>query len=431
MKRILVAALCASAALTSLVMLGPPASAATLPIVAATDSSDDGNTASNAIDGNLSSRWSGAGDGVWIRFDLGSVATVNSVALAWYDGDSRKSTFDVQLSQDGSAWTTVLSRATSSGTTLNLETYAFTGGQARYVRIVGHGNTSSDSSKWTSVTEAAVSGTGGGTTPPPTQTLGVGGVATPPGAILIASQTSEYTITSGGTTTSPKVYDCQGRTIRGGVLIKTSNVVLQNCRVDAEQNYGIYADNADNVTVQNNDIKGIKGPGDLNAITFFGNKTKIFYNTAVNFVTGDPGDSHTDFVQTWVSSSHPTASDNVQIRGNQAIGPANPGRDNGIGSIHQFLIAEDYGQGGNSGGNSDGMKNWIVADNEVGDSWNQAIKLDGPDNVSLTRNRFEGSSDHVMDVTSASTGVKFYNDNTVGPNYRSIGMSVTPGTGPA
>lgn len=148
-------------------------------------------------------------------------------------------------------------------------------------------------------------------------------------------------------------------------------------------------------------------------------------------MTGDPGDSHTDFIQTWVSSSHPTASDNVQIRGNKAVGPVNPDRDNGVASIHQFLMAEDYGRGGNSGGSTDGMKNWIVADNEIGDSWNQAVKLDGQDTVSITRNDFTGSSDHVVDVTSASTGVNFYSDNRVGRNYGSIGTTVTLGAGPA
>jgi hypothetical protein len=256
-------------------------------------------------------------------------------------------------------------------------------------------------------------------------------VATPAGAVLVSNQNSKYTINSGGTAATPRVYDCQGNTIRGGVLIKADNVVIQNCRVDAQQQYGIYSDNNTNVTIQNNDIKGIKRPGDLNAITFFGNGHKILYNTAINFVTGDPGDSHTDFIQTWVSTSHPTASDDVQIRNNKAVGPANPDRENSIPSIHQFLMAEDYGRGGNSGGNTDGMRNWIVADNEIGDSWNQAIKVDGPDNVSITRNKFVGSSTKVMDVTSASTGVKFYSDNQVSPDYGSVGTTVTAGPGPA
>lgn len=275
--------------------------------------------------------------------------------------------------------------------------------------------------------------TGSHSDPPrPRQSLGVGGVATPPDAILVANQDSRYKIDSGGTATEPEVYDCQGNTVVGGILIEADNVVVQNCYVDAQQQYGIYSDNSDNVTIQNNDIQGVKpsGDGDLNAITFFGNGTRILYNTAINFVEGDPGDSHTDFIQTWVSDSHPIASDHVEIRFNKAIGPANPDHDDSIPSIHQFLMAEDYGCGGNSGGDTDGMKNWIVADNEVGDSWNQAIKLDGPDDVSITRNNFVGSSDRVMEVTEESTDVTFYSDNQVGPDYDEIGMDVTPGEGP-
>lgn len=268
--------------------------------------------------------------------------------------------------------------------------------------------------------------------PQPRQSLGVGGVETPPDAILVPNQDSLYTIDSGGTETDPEVYDCQANTIHGGVLIDADNVVIQNCYVDAQQQYGIYSDNHDNVTIQNNDIKGVtpSGDGDLNAITFFGNKTKILYNTAIDFVSGDPGDSHTDFIQTWVSDSHPTASDDVEIRFNKATGPANPDHDDSIPSIHQFLMAEDYGLGGNSGGDTDGMKNWIVADNEVGDSWNQAIKVDGPDNVAVTRNNFVGSSDRVMEATEESSDVKFYSDNQVSPDYGEVGMEITPGPGP-
>ncbi|NKI42083.1 discoidin domain-containing protein [Streptomyces physcomitrii] len=429
MNCLLATVLCASAALGSVALLESSAAAAALPVTAATASSDDGNVAANAIDGDPSTRWSGSGDGVWIRFDLGSVTAVDSVSLAWYDGDSRRTTFDVQLSEDGSHWSTALSGKTSSGTTLSPEEYGFAEGSARFVRVVGHGNSSADSGEWTSITEAAVSG-GGGTTPP-AQTPGVGGVETPADAILVGEQDSEFTIDSGGTAADPDVYDCQGETVHGGIRIEADNVVVQNCRVDAQQQYGIYSDDNTDVTIQNNDIKGVEGPGDLNAITFFGNGHKILYNTAVDFVTGDPGDSHTDFIQTWVSDSHPTTSDDVEIRGNKAVGPDNPDQDSSIPSIHQWLMVEDYGRGGNSGGDTDGMHNWIVADNEIGDSWNQAIKLDGPDDIALTRNKFVGSSTKVMEVTSASTGVRFYSDNEVGPDYESVGMPVTDGPGPA
>jgi hypothetical protein len=92
-------------------------------------------------------------------------------------------------------------------------------------------------------------------------------------------------------------------------------------------------------------------------------------------------------------------------------------------------MVEGAGQGGNTGG-SGNPSGWLVADNEIGDSWNQAIKLDGVDDFTIARNRFVGSSDHVIEVTAASSGVKFMDDNQVGSGYGSIGMPVTKGTTP-
>jgi hypothetical protein len=145
-------------------------------------------------------------------------------------------------------------------------------------------------------------------------------------------------------------------------------------------------------------------------------------------VSGDPGDSHTDVIQTWVSSSHSTAAKNVQVIGNKFVGPANPSRDNSIASIHQCIMVEGAGRGGNSGG-SGNPNNWFVAENTFGDSWNQAIKLDGGDSFTFTRNRFEGSSDKVFDLPSASN-FKAYSDNTFGSGYGSIGATITNGSGP-
>lgn len=147
----------------SLAVGAPPALAATtLPVVAATASADDGNVPGNAVDGNGATRWSGEGDGVWIRFDLGSATTVGSLSLSWYQGDARTFTFDVQLSATGTSWSTVLTRKVSSGSTAGPEAYDFADASARYLRVVGHGNTKND---WTSISEATVlgPGTGGGT----------------------------------------------------------------------------------------------------------------------------------------------------------------------------------------------------------------------------------------------------------------------------
>ena len=119
-----------------------------------TASADDGNVPANTVDNNLATRWSANGDGQWIRYDLGSTKTVAFVKIAFYNGDTRTSTFDVQTSGDGTTWTTRTSR-TSSGSTTALETFDFTDVTARYVRILGHGNSVN---LWNSYTEVEVWG---------------------------------------------------------------------------------------------------------------------------------------------------------------------------------------------------------------------------------------------------------------------------------
>jgi hypothetical protein len=111
------------------------------------------HTPGNTVDGDLGTRWSAEGDGEWIRYDLGEVEEVSAVRIAWYKGNERTARFDVDVSSDDSSWTTVLADAESSGTTLDLETYDFADVSARYVRIVGHGNSTS---MWNSITEVEI-----------------------------------------------------------------------------------------------------------------------------------------------------------------------------------------------------------------------------------------------------------------------------------
>lgn len=264
--------------------------------------------------------------------------------------------------------------------------------------------------------------------PPVTQTLGVGGIPAPapgPGVTLVTSNsTAPLNISKSG------IWDCGGHTV-GRITVKASGVVVQNCKIVAGGQYGAVLDGA-RITFRNNDIKGVRpsGDGDMNAITAWGPDMVIAYNTAIDFAS-NPGGSHTDFIQTWVSSSHPQVSSNWRIVGNKAVGPANPRRDSNVPSIHQWLMQEGPNRGGNHGGSSTKPSNWLIADNEIGDSWNQAIKLDGIVGVKITRNRFVGSSNRVIEVTSASSGVKFYADNQVTGKYGSIGMLITQGAGPA
>jgi hypothetical protein len=262
-----------------------------------------------------------------------------------------------------------------------------------------------------------------------TQTLGVGGIAAPaagPGVVLAtADRATKLTITTPNT-----IYDGGGFQVTGGIDVMADGVTVQNFRINARRQYGVYAEGR-NITIQNNDIANVKvsGDGDLNAVTGFGENLRILFNTAVDFVAGDPGGSHTDFFQTWISSSHPTGSTGLEVRGNKATGPANPSRLNSIASIHQCVMIEGRGRGGNTGGTGD-TKNIIISDNEFGDSWNQCIKLDGVQGAIITRNKFTGSSRHVVASTSASSGIKYYSDNVVSGTYGDVGVPIVAGAGP-
>jgi poly(beta-D-mannuronate) lyase len=111
----------------------------------------------NAVDGDFATRWSGQGDGAQITFDLGAPHTVEYMKIAWHRGNERVATFDVLMADaSGGPWTAALTGKTSSGTTTGLEQYDFADINARYVRIVGHGNSAGDG--WNSILEAQVFG---------------------------------------------------------------------------------------------------------------------------------------------------------------------------------------------------------------------------------------------------------------------------------
>lgn len=126
----------------------------TLTGTAVTASGNDGNLPVNTVDGQLGTRWSAQGDGQWIQYDLQAPRMVGHVKIAWHNGSSRKAAFDLQVSTDGKAFTTVFG-GQSSGSSSALETYDFTDVSARYVRVVGHGNSAN---AWNSITETEIHG---------------------------------------------------------------------------------------------------------------------------------------------------------------------------------------------------------------------------------------------------------------------------------
>src|SRR5262245_35231606 len=82
--------------------------------VTASSTENGGTPASAAVDGDNGTRWSSAfSDPQWLRVDLGARATVSQVILRWETAYGRA--FEVQVSDDGSAWTPIFSTTTGTG----------------------------------------------------------------------------------------------------------------------------------------------------------------------------------------------------------------------------------------------------------------------------------------------------------------------------
>lgn len=124
-----------------------------IPVVEVNASSSDGNVESNTLDNNLFSRWSASGDGQYIMFDLGQTKRIGYVGIAFYKGDLRSTRLDIETSNDAITWTNVFS-GNSRATTANMQAFDIPDTDARFVRIVGHGN--SDGSTFTSLTDVMI-----------------------------------------------------------------------------------------------------------------------------------------------------------------------------------------------------------------------------------------------------------------------------------
>ena len=137
--------------------------------VAVRASDEQSDNAEGTMDCDLDTRWAADGN-VSITYELDKTYSIGSVKIAFYKGNERRANFDLQVSTNGSSWTTVLANATSAGNTLQAETFTFSAVNAKFVRYVGKGNTSNS---WTSLTEFEIR-SAGGTTPQP-----VGGTLLP------------------------------------------------------------------------------------------------------------------------------------------------------------------------------------------------------------------------------------------------------------
>jgi len=260
--------------------------------------------------------------------------------------------------------------------------------------------------------------------------LGVGGVATPAGAIRYTSdQTSDIVITQGGTATKPKVYDGGGKQFKR-VTIDCDYVVVQNFSARPNSQYGIYINPGHKfVTIMNCDVSGLKptGDGDMNGVTMFGNDINILMcRIGPDLIaTDNPGGSHSDGIQCWASSSKGSSS-RICIRGNRIVGPLKPD----VRYLHQGVMAEGPQSTDGGGGASGQSRDWWVGENHFVTDGNQTLKFDDIDNVTVTRNTFAGAGNHVVEASSLSAGFKYYSDNVVTGEYGNLGVATTAGAGP-
>ncbi|HEU5473410.1 MAG TPA: discoidin domain-containing protein [Actinophytocola sp.] len=126
---------------------------------AASSTENAATPASAAVDGNPATRWSSAFvDPQWLRVDLGAPTAICQVVLSWEAAYA--TAFQIQVSNDASAWTTIFATTTGTGGTQTLAV----NGTGRYVRMNGTVRaTGFGYSLW----EFGVFGTGGPPPPPP------------------------------------------------------------------------------------------------------------------------------------------------------------------------------------------------------------------------------------------------------------------------
>lgn len=106
------------------------------------------------IDNNLSdaSRWSGYGDGTWLRYDFLNDMLLTGINIMFYKSSSRVTGFSLEYSTTGTSWTKI-GDYSSSGSATGLESFRFSPITARYFRVIGHGNTEAAMENWTSIIE--------------------------------------------------------------------------------------------------------------------------------------------------------------------------------------------------------------------------------------------------------------------------------------
>jgi hypothetical protein len=109
----------------------------------ASSSTSGSDAPANALDGNLTTRWSTGGsqvNGQWFRVDMGEACTFNKIVMNYVNSaNDYPRGYQVSVSNDGISWSSPVAAGTGSS---SITTITFPTQAARYFRITQTGSTS-------------------------------------------------------------------------------------------------------------------------------------------------------------------------------------------------------------------------------------------------------------------------------------------------
>jgi len=127
--------------------------------IASSTEANLGNVASNAVDGDYTTRWSSVySDPQWYQIDLGAVFLINQVTISWETASAKS--YTIEVSGDGLSWNTIAAKSNmpAGARTDDIKGLSASG---RYIRMYGTERTS----QWGySIFEFEVFGTDSNTT---------------------------------------------------------------------------------------------------------------------------------------------------------------------------------------------------------------------------------------------------------------------------
>lgn len=301
----------------------------------ASSSENAGTAAGNAVDGNTGTRWSSAfSDPQWLQVDLGSSTTINKVVLNWEAAYA--TAYQIQVSANGTSWTTVYSTTTGAGGTQTLNV----SGTGRYVRLYG---TARSTGYGYSLWEFQVYGPGDGTTPPP-----AGGGDLGPNVKVFDPSMSSGTIQSQLDSVFSQQESNQFGAQRYALLFKPGSY-------NVNANIGFYTSIAG--LGRNVDDVNINGAVNVDAGWFGGNATQNFWRSAENLSVTPTGGS-----DRWaVAQAAPFR--RMHIRGDLNLAPTGYGWASG-GYIADSKVdgtVTPYSQ-----------QQWLTRDSQIG-GWGNAV----------------------------------------------------------